>query len=189
MVVWRRPVPAPRPAWARPRPQGSRPTARCIPARPAAPRASAGCGPPPAHTPHTGCPQSPRRLAVLWEHECGAHPSGGGKSGPPGWALWSPGRLPPASGGSVLASHVARLHTPVGLCLRLGTCTSRLLAFLVGRGLGDTATTPAASPWPGLGTAASGAGTGIWTVASSHEVVGGPTPALPWGGRPGLTVF
>lgn len=114
---------------------------------------------------------------------------GGGKSDPPGWELWSPGRLPPASGGSALASHVARLHTPVGLCLRLGTCTSRLLAFLVGRGLGDTATTPAASPWPGLGTAASGAGTGIWTVASSHEVVGGPTPALPWGGCPGLTVF
>lgn len=52
-------------------------------------------------------------------------------------------------------------HTPVCCCLRLGTCTSRLMAFLVGRGPGDTDTETTPSPSPRLGAAARGAGSGI----------------------------
>lgn len=59
---------------------------------------------------------------------------------------------------------VTQAHTPGGLRLRLGTCTSRLLAFLVERGPGDTATETAPCPSPRLGAASSGAGTGICTV-------------------------
>lgn len=74
------PAPAPLPSWAGPHPQAPRPAARCAPGRPAAPRASAGHGRAPAHTPHTGCPRRPRCpgwLVALWEHERGAHLGGG----------------------------------------------------------------------------------------------------------------
>lgn len=66
---------------------------------------------------------------------------------------------------------------PVGLCLRLGTCTSRLLACLAERGPRGPAATVAPSPWPRLGAVARGAGTGIWTGTGGW--VGVPTGPSP----------
>lgn len=74
-------------------------------------------------------------------------------------ALWSSGHECHQPQGPRPATS-PRAHTPVGLRLRLGTCTSRLLAFLVERGPGDTATVTAPCPSSRRGAASSAAGTG-----------------------------
>lgn len=81
-------------------------------------------------------------------------------------------------------SRVAQAHAPAGLRLRLGTCTSRLLAFLVERGPSDTATVTVPSPSPRLGAATRGAGTGICTVTGGLGTLQRP---FPWIGREGIT--
>lgn len=78
-------------------------------------------------------------------------------------------------------SRVPQANAPAGLCLRLGTCTSRLLAFLAKRGPGGTATATAPSPSPRLGAARIGAGAGIWTVPGRLE--SRTDPPLGWGAR------
>lgn len=60
--------PAPAPPRGGPCPQAPRPAARCVLGRPAVPQASAGRGPAPAHTPHTGCSRCPWQPATLREH-------------------------------------------------------------------------------------------------------------------------
>lgn len=91
----------------------------------------------------------------------------------PGTLVIGP-RVPPAPGPA--SPPISQAHTPGGLRLRLGTCTSGLLAFLVERGPGDMATETAPRPSSRLGAASSGAGTGICTVTGRSGVPAVPSP-------------
>lgn len=77
-------------------------------------------------------------------------------------------------------------HTPVVLCFRLGTCTSRLVAFLVlRREVGKVVTLTAASPLCTPGATARGGGAGICRMISETASMVPPRkdPIPSWVGR------
>lgn len=113
-----------------PAPQMPQPSARCALRQLAAPWVSAGQKMSAAHTPHTGCSQSLQQLVILKEYVLA------------GKLIRKQGYLLP-----LLYVVFTQTHTPMGLRLRLGTCTSKLMAFLVEREwLDNVASLTAASP-------------------------------------------